>query len=191
MNLDLQYTFIVTHQQAKWHTQSHHGSSKAYHRKWEVTQFLEISSPKWLEYSSYPLICNLPLHKSLDFPGGASDKEPACQYRRRKRHVFHLWVGNVLWRRIWQPTSVFLFGESHGQRSLASYSSWGQSQTRLKRLSPYTHIANEICTECFSLNNKQLTRCWCFQSQTSKREWRDRGSGPALLPSPWRGVHIL
>ena len=119
-NLDLQYTFIITHQQAKWHTQSHHGSSKAYHHKWEVTQFLEISSLKWLEYSSYPLIYNLPLHKSLDFPGGASDKEPACQYRRRKRHGFHLWVGNVLWRRAWQPTPVFLSGESYGHNSLQS-----------------------------------------------------------------------
>ena len=29
------------------------------------------------------------------------------------------------WRRKWQPTAVFLLGESHGQRSLAGYSPWG------------------------------------------------------------------
>ena len=30
----------------------------------------------------------------------------------------------------WQPTPVFLPGESHGQRSLAGYSPWGhKSQT--------------------------------------------------------------
>ena len=29
------------------------------------------------------------------------------------------------WRRAWQPTPLFLPGESHGQRSLAGYSSWG------------------------------------------------------------------
>ena len=29
-------------------------------------------------------------------------------------------------RRAWQPTLVFFPGESHGQRSQASYSSWGQ-----------------------------------------------------------------
>ena len=35
-----------------------------------------------------------------------------------------------LWRRKWQP--VFLPGESHGQRSLAGYSSWGRkSRIRL------------------------------------------------------------
>ena len=32
------------------------------------------------------------------------------------------WVGKILWRRKWQPTPVFLPGESHGQRSLAGYS---------------------------------------------------------------------
>ena len=35
------------------------------------------------------------------------------------------WVGNIPWRREWQPTPVFLPGESHGQRSLAGYSPWG------------------------------------------------------------------
>ena len=36
------------------------------------------------------------------------------------------------WRRKWQPTPVFLPGESHGQRSLAGYSPWGcKSRTRL------------------------------------------------------------
>ena len=29
------------------------------------------------------------------------------------------------WRRKWQPTPVFLPGESHGQRSLVGYSPWG------------------------------------------------------------------
>ena len=32
----------------------------------------------------------------------------------------------------WQPTPIFLPGESHGQRSLAGYSQWGRkSQTQL------------------------------------------------------------
>jgi len=32
-----------------------------------------------------------------------------------KRHRFNPWVGKIPWRRAWQPTSVFLPGESHGQ----------------------------------------------------------------------------
>ena len=35
---------------------------------------------------------------------------------------FDLLVGKILWRRKWQPTPVFLPGESHAQRSLESYS---------------------------------------------------------------------
>ena len=31
------------------------------------------------------------------------------------------WVGKIPWRRAWQPTPVFLPGESHGQRSLVGY----------------------------------------------------------------------
>ena len=56
--------------------------------------------------------------------GIASGKEAACQCRRHKRHRFNLSVEEILWRRAWQPTAVFLPGESHGQRSLAGYSPW-------------------------------------------------------------------
>ena len=47
---------------------------------------------------------------------------------------FDPWVGNILWRREWLPTPVFLPRESHGQRilpreshgqrSLVGYSPW-------------------------------------------------------------------
>ena len=50
-------------------------------------------------------------------------KKPACQCRRRKRCGFDPWVGKIPWRRAWQPTPVFLPGESHGQKSLVSYKS--------------------------------------------------------------------
>ena len=33
------------------------------------------------------------------------------------------------WRRAWQPTPVFLPGESHGQRSLVGYSPWGPKES--------------------------------------------------------------
>jgi len=32
------------------------------------------------------------------------------------------------WRRAWQPTLVFLPGESHGQKSLVGYSPWGRKE---------------------------------------------------------------
>ena len=36
----------------------------------------------------------------------------ACQCRRHKRHGFNPWVGKIPWRKKWQPTPVFLPGES-------------------------------------------------------------------------------
>ena len=52
----------------------------------------------------------------------SSGKEPTCQCRRHKRHRFDPWVRKICWRRVWQPTPVFLPKESHGQRSLVGYS---------------------------------------------------------------------
>ena len=67
---------------------------------------------------------NLP----MGFPGGISGKEPVCQRRRLKRPAFDPYVGKIPWRRAWQPTPVFLPGESHGQRCLAGYSPWGRKE---------------------------------------------------------------
>ena len=41
----------------------------------------------------------------------AQCKESACQSRRRKVEP---WAQKIPWRRKWQPTPVFLPGESHG-----------------------------------------------------------------------------
>ena len=39
-----------------------------------------------------------------------------------KRQGFNTWVRRIPRRSTWQPTSVFLPGESRGQRSLVGYS---------------------------------------------------------------------
>ena len=64
---------------------------------------------------------------------GAKGKEPGCQCRGYKRHEFDPWVGKIPWRRAWQPTSVFLPGESHGQRSLAGFSPWGLKESDMTK----------------------------------------------------------
>ena len=46
------------------------------------------------------------------------------------------------WRREWQPTPVFLPGESHGQRNLVRYIPWG-----LKKLD----MTNTISTAVYSV----------------------------------------
>ena len=49
------------------------------------------------------------------FLGGTSGKKKKkkiCQCSRHKKYVFDSWVGKIPWRRAWQPTPVFLPGES-------------------------------------------------------------------------------
>ena len=48
-------------------------------------------------------------------------KRPPAMWETQVRS----WVGRIPWRRKWQPTPVFLPGESHGQRTLIGYSPWG------------------------------------------------------------------
>ena len=69
-------------------------------------------------------ICEQGKHKAhcWSLPRWLDGKESTCHYRRCKRCGFHPWVGKIPWRRKWQPTPVFLPGESHGQSGWADYS---------------------------------------------------------------------
>ena len=71
------------------------------------------------------------------FPGSTSSEESACQCRRLKRHGFHPWVRKIPWRGKWQPTPVFLPGESHGQKNLVGFSPWDHKEwTQLSNWAP-------------------------------------------------------
>ena len=62
----------------------------------------------------------------MGFPGGSAGKESACNAED---------LGSIPrsekipWRREWQPTPVFLPGESYGQRRLVGYSPWGHKES--------------------------------------------------------------
>ena len=89
--------------------------------QWRVLNF-------WGFVLGMALVCRMWVQGS---PGGASGEEPACQCRRSKRHGFDSWVGQIPWRRAWQPTPIFLPGESHWQRSLVGCSPWGCKESGL------------------------------------------------------------
>ena len=57
----------------------------------------------------------------MGFLGGSAIKNPPAN-AGDIRDGFDPLVGKIPWRRVWQPTPVFLPGESHRKRSLASYS---------------------------------------------------------------------
>ena len=42
----------------------------------------------------------------------------------------------------WQPTSVFLPGESHGQRGLVGHSPWGRKESDTTETTKHAHIGH-------------------------------------------------
>ena len=66
----------------------------------------------------------------MGLPRWLSGKEFTFQCRRGKKCGFDPWVGKITWRRQWQPTPVFLPGESHGQRKPNGLQSVGLQRVR-------------------------------------------------------------
>ena len=64
------------------------------------------------------------------------------------------------WRRKWQPTPVFLPGNSHGQRSLAGYSPWGRKESDTTERFHFLMFMNGV---------KKETCFWQFQASTIKK----------------------
>ena len=89
---------------------------------------------KWIEATMY----------TGGFPSGASGKEPACQYRRHKRHGFDPWVMKIPWRRASQNPLQYSCLENPMDRGAwrAAVHRVTKSRTRLKWLS--MHHVNRI-----------------------------------------------
>ena len=69
----------------------------------------------------------------MDFPGGSDSRNPPAMWET----WVNLWVGKILWRRAWQPTPVFLPGESPWTEEPGRlYSPWGCKESDMtERLS--------------------------------------------------------
>ena len=110
----------------------------------------------------------------------------------QKRSAYH-----SSWRRKWQPTAVFLPGESHRQRSLAGYITvYGVTRVRHDRATKYTHHSPD--TPCFSLEKYRtlvlfglmpelmLTPVWsCLSSHMCP------GLRPQHGRAPFTAFHLL
>ena len=79
----------------------------------------------------------------LQLPRWLNSKESTCQCRSCKLDTS---VRKIPWRREWQPTPVFLPGESHEQRSLVGYSPWGcKKPDTIEWLNNNIHNLNQRC----------------------------------------------
>ena len=74
--------------------------------------------------------------------GGSVVKNPPAMQETWVRPL-----GQILWRRKWQPTPIFLPGELHGQRSPVGYSPWGRKRVRDNLV---TNDNRELDLTCFN-----------------------------------------
>ena len=99
------------------------------------------------------------------------------------------WVGKIPWRKEWLPTPVFLPGESHGQRNMLGYSSWGRKESDTTEWLIHTHarththahthththtVKQDLCSFCLKMIWKRKLVIW--------RIWSFLSWSPLLLP---------
>ena len=75
---------------------------------------------------------------SLGLPRWFHGKESSYQCKSHRRLRFNAQVGRTPWRRKWQPMPGFLSGESHGQRSLVTYSPWGHKELNMTEVTAHS-----------------------------------------------------
>ena len=71
--------------------------------------------------------------------------------RSQRRYRFYPWVGNMPWRRAWQPTLVFLPGQALEQKNLAGSSPWGCRVWWTEHA-----CTGQFCCSCYSHQIKVL-----------------------------------
>ena len=65
--------------------------------------------------------------RPVELPWWLSGEESTCQCRR---HRFDPWIGQIPWRRAWQPAAVFLPGESPWTEGAGGLQSRGSQRVR-------------------------------------------------------------
>ena len=81
-------------------------------------------------------------------------------------------ANHSVWRRAWQPTLVFLPEESHGQRSLVGYSSWGCKESDMTE-----RISMHIC-------------CYITETNTTfLKQFSSVAQSCPTLCNPWTAAH--
>ena len=115
--------------------------------------------------------------------GWLSDKESACQYRRRRRFKFDLWVKKIPWRRKWQPTPYSCLKNPmdrgawqatvHGVANSQTWLSyWAHCKTKLHRM---FYILITMFVPCYLVKYMCILLCVIYTSvNLSKVPWKTK-----------------
>ena len=95
----------------------------------------------------------------MAFPGGAGSKEPACQCNKHKRHRFNPCIGKISWSRAWQPTPVFLPGESPWTQEPGGLWSIGLKRVR--------HNGGDLA-QCIYMDSRKMVAVSLFTGQEQR-----------------------
>ena len=88
---------------------------------------------------------------------------------------FDPWVGKIPWKREWQPTPVFVPGESYREKSLAGYSPRGHKESAITEqltlpLLPSSHVRTDcLLTAAETAGTNVMTVLSLHKLWTGKR----------------------
>ena len=108
------------------------------------------------------------------------------------------------WRRKWQPTPVFLPGESHGQKSLAGYSAKGPKELDMTEMMHAMGMEYLLILSIVPMRRGAVAVTIIMYAVSVQREaggmvsmvFKERGVdlerwGGGKSPGPWRGQGAL
>ena len=114
----------------------------------------------------------------MGFPGSSDPKESTSNVEDLGSIP---WLGRFPWRRAWQPTPVFLPGESHGQMGLVGYSPWGHKESdKTEWLSTAQQDASVVSDQLFET-------LWTIACQAALSMGFSRQEYRSGLPFPFPG----
>ena len=101
-------------------------------------------------------------HNRFIFPGGTTGKESACSAQDAGDVGSVPVSGRFPWKRAWQPTLVFLLGESHGQILLVGYSPQGCKELGTTEVTEHTCTHIHVSMVVDYLNFNEIWLCSDF-----------------------------
>ena len=81
----------------------------------------------------------------------------------------HIYIYVILiynWKRKWQPTPVFLPGESQGRRSLVGCNPWGREESDTTERLPF-----HFSLSCIGEENGNPLQCSCLENPRDGGAW--------------------
>ena len=86
-------------------------------------------------------------------------KNPPVSAGDIREHRFYPWVRKIPRRRAWQPTPIFLPGESHGKMSMVDYGPWGHKESDTTEAIKHAHtLYRELSSPCILTYERQTDK---------------------------------